>query len=231
MYKTILLLIMFSSQIFAITIEQTPLFFGETRVELTKQYIKEHYNLDVQNIKIVPKIIVLHHTAIDDFNESLSRFSSQTLPSDRPEITKGGSVNVSTHFMIEQDGTIHQLMPLDIMARHVIGLNYNSIGIENVGGAHSKDNLTQAQLRANVELIKELKKRFPTIEYVIGHYEYRCLEKSPLWLEADRGYRTYKDDPSERFMREIREKIEGFRGASCTQGYKHPMGINTQEQK
>ena len=215
MYKTILLLILFYLQVDAIEIKQTPINFDETRVELTKQYIKQHYNLDVQNIKIVPKIIVLHHTAIDDFNDSLSRFTSQTLPSDRPEITKGGSVNVSAHFMVEQDGTIHQLMPLDIMARHVIGLNYNSIGIENVGGAHSKDNLTPAQLIANVELVKELKKRFPTIEYVIGHYEYKCLEKSPLWLEADRGYRTYKDDPSKRFMREVREKIEGFKGAHC----------------
>ncbi|WP_295022119.1 peptidoglycan recognition family protein [Sulfurimonas sp.] len=215
MYKTILLSVLLCLQVSAIEMTQTPINFGETRVELTKQYIKDHYKLDVQNIKIIPKIIVIHHTAIDDFNESLSRFTSQTLPSDRPEITKGGSVNVSTHFMIEQNGTIHQLMPLDIMARHVIGLNYNSIGIENVGGAHSKDNLTPAQLKANIELINELKKKFPTIEYVIGHYEYKCLEKSPLWLEADRGYRTYKDDPSKRFMREVREKIEGFKGALC----------------
>lgn len=204
----------------ALKIEQTPIEFGEMRVELTKEYIKSHYKLDVKDIKIVPKIIVIHHTAIDDYNDSLSRFTSQTLPSDRPEIVNGGAVNVSAHFMVERDGTIHQLMPLDFMARHVIGLNYSSIGIENVGGQNSKDNLTKEQLKANIELVAELKKRFPTIEYVVGHYEYRCFETDELWLEADRKYRTFKDDPSVRFMNELRANLSGFKGAPCIQGHK-----------
>lgn len=199
----------------ALKIEQTPIEFGEVRVELTKEYIKSHYNLDVKDIKIVPKIIVVHHTAIDDYNSSFSCFISQTLPTDRPEIANGGAVNVSAHFMVERDGTIHQLMPLDFMARHVIGLNYNSIGIENVGGQNSKDNLTPEQLKANIELVAELKKRFPTIEYLIGHYEYRCFETDELWLETDRKYRTFKDDPSVRFMNELRANLSGFKKAPC----------------
>ncbi len=199
----------------AIHINETPIAFGKTRVELSKEYIKEHYGLEVKDIKITPKIIVIHHTAIDDFTDSLSRFTSETLPTDRPDITSGGALNVSAHFMVERDGTIHQLMPLDFMARHVIGLNYNSIGIENVGGANSADNLTKEQLLANISLVKELKKRFDTIEYVIGHYEYRCFENTPLWLEVDDGYRTFKDDPSVRFMDELRENIDGFKGAPC----------------
>jgi beta-N-acetylhexosaminidase len=201
--------------LFALKIEQTPIEFSKVRVELTKEYIKTHYNLDVKDIKIVPKIIVVHHTAIDDFADSLSRFKAEALPSDRPDIKKGGALNVSTHFMVERDGTVHQLMPLDFMARHVIGLNYSSIGIENVGGQNSKDNLTKEQLKANIELIKRLKKEFETIEYVIGHYEYRCFEGSELWLEVNDGYRTFKDDPSLRFMKELRANIEDFKGAPC----------------
>jgi len=220
MYKIFSLLMLSCVSLFALQIKQTPIEFGEKRVELTKEYIKSHYNLAVKDIKIVPKIVVVHHTAIDDYSDSLSRFKSQTLPTDRPDIKNGGSVNVSTHFMIERDGTVHQLMPLNYMARHVIGLNYNSIGIENVGGENSKDNLTQAQLKSNIELIKELKKEFPTIKYVIGHYEYRCFEGSNLWLELDDSYRTFKDDPSQRFMREIRKNIRGFKEAPC------PKGIN-----
>lgn len=204
----------------AFEIKQTPIEFGETRVELTKKYIKSHYALDVQDIKIVPKIIVIHHTAIDDFNDSLSRFASETLPSIRADINNGGALNVSAHFMVERDGTIHQLMPLDVMARHVIGLNYNSIGIENVGGQNSKDNLTREQLEANVALVKELQKRFSTIEYLIGHYEYRCFEGHELWLERDKGYRTHKDDPSQRFMGELRANVSGFKSAPCRQGQK-----------
>ncbi|MCF6340885.1 MAG: peptidoglycan recognition protein family protein [Sulfurimonas sp.] len=216
MYKTIYLLILVSISSFALEINQLPILFGEKRIELTKKYIKIHYNLDVKDIKITPKIIVIHHTAIDDFKDSLSRFTPEILPSDRPDIQKAGAVNVSTHFMIERDGTINQLMPLDYMGRHVIGLNYNSIGIENVGGQNSADNLTDAQLRSNIELVKILKREFKTIEYVIGHYEYKCFEKHELWLELDDNYRTKKDDPSVRFMNELRKGIDGFKGASCT---------------
>ena len=218
MLKIILLFIIVNVYVFALQIKQLPIEFGDTRVELTKKYIKSHYNLDVKDIKIISKIIVVHHTAIDDFKDSLSRFASQTLPTDRPDIQSAGAVNVSTHFMIERDGTINQLMPLDYMGRHVIGLNYNSIGIENVGGQNSKDNLTDAQLKSNIELIKELKKKFKTIEYVIGHYEYRCFEGHDLWLELDDNYRTFKDDPATRFMNDLRENINGFKAAPCTQG-------------
>jgi beta-N-acetylhexosaminidase len=220
MYNFIILSFLIPISLFALKIEQTPIEFAETRVELTKKYIKEHYDLDVKDIKIVPKIIVIHHTAIDDFAESLSRFTSQTLPTDRPEIANGGAVNVSAHFIVDRNGTVHQLMPLDFMARHVIGLNYSSIGIENVGGQNSSDNLTPQQLKANIELVQELKWLFPTIEYLIGHYEYRCFEGSDLWLEIDKKYRTYKDDPSVRFMNELRSQVSGFKGAECKQGHK-----------
>ncbi len=215
MRRIFLFILFISISLAAMQIKETPIAFGKTRVELSKEYIKEHYNLEVKDIKITPKIVVIHHTAIDDFADSLSRFTSETLPTDRPDITSGGALNVSAHFMVERDGVIHQLMPLDFMARHVIGLNYNSIGIENVGGANSADNLTKEQLEANIFLVKELKKRFETIEYVIGHYEYRCFEGTPLWLEVDDGYRTFKDDPSVRFMDELRANIDGFKGAPC----------------
>lgn len=200
---------------FALEIKHLPIKFEKNRIELTKEYIKSHYGLDVKNIKIIPKIILIHHTAIDDFNDSLSRFKSETLPSDRPDIQKAGAVNVSTHFMVERDGTVNQLMPLEYMGRHVIGLNYSSIGVENVGGENSNDNLTNEQLKANIELVKYLKKRFDTIEYVVGHYEYRCFENHELWLERDANYRTEKDDPSPRFMRELRAKITGLKVAPC----------------
>ena len=199
----------------AFEIEQTPIEFGETRVELTKKYIKSHYGLEVEDIKIVPKIIVIHHTAIDDLNDSLSRFTSQTLPSVRADINNGGAVNVSAHFMVARDGSVHQLMPLDTMARHVIGLNYNAIGIENVGGQGGADDLTKEQLEANIALVKELQGRFETIEYLIGHYEYRCFEGHELWLERDKNYRTHKNDPSQRFMGALRESVKGFKEAPC----------------
>ena len=215
MQKIILISLILSLSALAGQIKQTPINFGDIRISLTKEYIKNHYGLDVKNIKIIPKIVLIHYTAIDTYEKSLARFKSQTLPSDRPEIIKASALNVSTHFMVERDGTIHQLMPLDFMARHVIGLNYNSIGIENVGGEGYIQDLTVDQLLANIFLVNYLKKKFPTIEYVVGHHEYRCFERTDLWLEKDDGYRTQKHDPGMIFMRDLRANIKGFKEAPC----------------
>ena len=203
MSKYFIILLSISISLFSYEIIQTPINFGKERVELTKEYITNHYGLDVKDIKIVPKIVLIHYTAVETYEKSLARFASQTLPNDRPEISNAGALNVSTHFMVERDGTIHQLMPLDYMARHVIGLNYNSIGIENVGGSGYKEDLTVEQLAANIFIVNYLKKKFPTIEYVVGHHEYRCFENSSLWLEKDDGYRTEKFDPGANFMRDL----------------------------
>jgi beta-N-acetylhexosaminidase len=215
MLKIIFTLTIALSSLFSFEIKQTPIPFGQERIELTKAYIKAHYGLDVKDITIVPKIVLIHYTAMDSYEESLSRFTSQTLPNYRPELANAGAVNVSTHFMVERDGTIHQLMPLNWMARHVIGLNYSAIGIENVGGENLKENLTEAQLQANIFLVNYLREKFDTIEYVVGHHEYRCFEKSKLWLESDKSYRTEKHDPGAIFMRDLRANIKGFKAAPC----------------
>jgi beta-N-acetylhexosaminidase len=211
----IVFLILISISLFSFEIKNTPIEFGKLRIELTKSYIKNHYGLIVQNIEIEPKIIVIHYTGIDDFDDSIKRFIPSILMSDRKDISNAGVVNVSAHFMVERDGTIHQLMPIDYMARHVIGLNYNSIGIENVGGENHKQNLTVEQLISNIRLINYLKEKFNSIEYVIGHDEYRCFEGSDLWLEKDKGYRTSKQDPGKIFMRDLRANLKGFKVAPC----------------
>ncbi len=200
--KKILLILVLFINVYSIEIKQMPLEFTQKRVDLTKEYIKNSYGLDVENITIIPKIIVIHHTAMDDLAESFNRFNSETLTSDRKDIKKGGNLNVSAHFFVDFDGTIYSLMPETYMARHVIGLNLSSIGIENIGG--NKKELTKEQLKANIELVKYLKDKYKTIEYLIGHYEYTSFEKHPLFLEKDTKYRTIKHDPSIDFMENLR---------------------------
>ena len=190
------------------SIIQKPIDFGAKRVELTKAYIKHHYHLEPKNITITPKMIVLHWTAEMGFEDSYKRLYPQTLYSDRKDIASASALNVSAHFLVDRNGTIYQLMPDNIMARHVIGLNYSTIGIENVGGeGNKKEDLTPAQLQANIALVRYLTNKYPTIKYLIGHYEYRTFENTPLWLEADAGYRTKKVDPGERFMQEVRQNV------------------------
>ncbi len=188
---------------------QKPIIFTSKRSDMTKAYIKKHYGLDVRDIKIQPKIIVLHWTAVMSLDDSFKRLNSEKLFTDRKDIAAASALNVSSHFLIDRDGVIYQLMPDNFMARHVIGLNYSSIGVENVGGeANKKEDLTPQQLIANVKLIKYLKQKYPDIRYLIGHLEYRDMENSPLWLERDAGYRTKKADPGKQFMAKVRKQVK-----------------------
>jgi len=192
-----------------INIIDKPIDFGQKRIELTKEYIKTHYGFKVNNIEITPTIIVLHWTADMSFNKSFNRLKPQILFSDRKDIAKASALNVSAHFLVARDGKIYRLMPETYMARHVIGLNYSSIGVENVGGeGNKKEDLTEAQVEANIKLIRYLKAKYPTITKLIGHYEYRELEGSDEWLELDNGYRTEKKDPGEKFMKAIRSRVQ-----------------------
>ena len=198
----LIVIILFNFYSYALEIKQKPIEFTKNRIELTKQYIKKSYGIDVKDINIIPKIIVIHHTASDSLKESFDRFYPEILLSDRTDIQNAGNVNVSAQFLVDFDGTIYSLMPETFMARHIIGLNLSSIGIENVGG--DKKSLTPEQLKANIELVKYLKDKYKTIEYLIGHYEYRKFEKHPLFLEKDANYRTIKHDPEQSFMEKLR---------------------------
>jgi beta-N-acetylhexosaminidase len=192
-----------------IQIIDKPIDFGSQRIVMTKAYIKSHYGMNVENIEITPKIIMLHWTADMDFEKSFKRLQPEKLLSDRKDIVKASALNVSSQFMVARDGTIYRLMPENWMARHVIGLNYSSIGIENIGGKDNKiDDLTPAQRQANIDLVIYLKAKYPTIEYLVGHHEYRQMEQTDLWLEKDKGYRTVKSDPGEKFMAAIRNGVK-----------------------
>lgn len=152
-------------------------------------------------------MIVLHWTAINDFDSCFALFNMETLERSRPDLNQAGELNVSIHYLVDRNGNVYHLMPDTLMARHCIGLNYSSIGIENVGGENNIDNLTDEQIEANILLVKYLKEKYPSIEYLIGHCEYRKFENHPLWLEKDSTYRTEKVDPGERFMGEVRKGV------------------------
>ncbi len=185
-----------------------PIVFNEERSQLTMQYLKDRYGLEQDSPNIVPRMIVLHWTAIPTFEGSFDAFLNTKLPNWRPDIESVSGLNVSTHFLVDQDGTIYSLMPATTMGRHVIGLNHCAIGVENVGG--TKDTpLTKAQLKSNIWLVKYLAKKY-NIEYIIGHHEYTLFEGHELWLEKDDGYRTNKTDPGDEFMAKIRKAITKF---------------------
>jgi len=190
------------------TIVDRPIMFDEERIALTKEYLSQRYNLEQETAEIVPKMIVLHWTAIPTLKKSFEAFEKSTLPNWRPDIESVSGLNVSSHFLVDQDGTIYRLMPETTMARHVIGLNHCAIGVENVGGTKETP-LTRKQLKANIFLVEYLATKY-NIEYVIGHQEYTQFEGHPLWLEVDDGYRTEKTDPGMDFMKKVRKATKRF---------------------
>ena len=149
-----------SSTYNGIDIVKQPVTFDNHRVQLSLDYLKNRHGINTESIDIDPKMIVVHYTVIPTLTKTLQVFDNATLPSSRKAITGASQLNVSSQFVIDQDGSIYQILPKETtFARHVIGLNYCAIGIENVGDATNTP-LTEAQLKANVALITYLKKKY-----------------------------------------------------------------------
>ena len=208
--KKITLSIWFSFLIFnglAQKIIDRPIVYDSTRKALSLQYLKERHGLEQSEPTLTPKMIVAHWTAIPTLEGSFNAFNPVMLPSFRKELKGVSPLNVSIHFLVDRDGTIYRLMPENLMARHVIGLNWCAFGIENVGDCN-KFSLTEAQLKANIWLVKYLKKQYASIEYLIGHFEYTSFQNTTLWKESDPNYRTKKNDPGIDFMTKLRKRVK-----------------------
>jgi N-acetyl-anhydromuramyl-L-alanine amidase AmpD len=204
----IIIVLIFLSCSVSKEIVDKPIVFDQERIELTSAYLMEHYGIQQESPGISPKMIVLHWTVIPTLEEAFEAFDKPTLPNSRPDIVNASSLNVSSQFIVDRDGTIYSLMPETNMARHVIGLNHCAIGVENVGGTEALP-LTRAQLKANIWLVEYLYEKYP-IEYLIGHYEYTNFVDHPLWLEKDKNYRTLKTDPGKDFMEKVRKATKNL---------------------
>lgn len=184
-----------------IKIIDKPIIYDSTRFKLSLQYLKERHGIIKTEPKIEPIMIVLHRTEAKTMSSTFNTFNQPTLNGDRKAIAGASNLNVSSQFLIDRDGSIYRLMPENNFARHVIGLNYCAIGVENVGGNDFP--LTDAQLLANEELVRYLTNKY-SIKYLIGHYEYTLFKNSAIWKETDPNYQTIKDDPGISFMQRIR---------------------------
>jgi len=191
------------SQKATLRIFDKPITWNAEREQLSLNYLKERHGLVQNTATIKPQMVVVHWTAIPTIEVTFDVFNPITLGG-RADLTGASNLNVSSQFLIDRDGTIFRLLPETTFARHVIGLNYLAIGIENIGSDNMP--LTNAQLEANERLIRYLKRKYP-IDYVIGHHEYQRFQKTDLWKETDPNYRTVKSDPGDEFMIRLRKKL------------------------
>ncbi|MGE5186087.1 MAG: N-acetylmuramoyl-L-alanine amidase [Acidobacteriota bacterium] len=188
-----------------LVIVDTPMAWSDERARLTLEYRRAHSDPDAKDLTITPRVIVLHYTAGGSAKATRRYFDHVRIEAARPELARAGAVNVSSHFLVDRDGTIYRLQPETRFARHCIGLNHIAIGIENVGDA-DKYPLTDAQVAADAALVRDLAARFP-ITHLLGHSEVMRFRDHPYYVERDRSYKNDKPDPGDAFMARVRAEV------------------------
>lgn len=141
-----------------------------------------------------PNFVVIHHTAQNSCDQTLKTF---TMP----------RTQVSAHYVICKDGTIHHMLNDYLRAWHggvakwgnVTDLNSSSIGIEIDNNGF--DEFSEAQINSLLSLLQNLKKAYgvPTANF-IGHADIAPRRKNdpnihfPWKKLADSGYGYWWSD-------------------------------------
>jgi beta-N-acetylhexosaminidase len=130
-----------------------------------RAYAKRHYGIDDHRLR--PRVIVEHYTASNSFSSAFNTFAA-----DVPDVELGELPGVCAHYLIDRDGTIHELVPTSIMCRHTVGLNWTAIGIEHVGVADAQVMANRRQRLASLRLTRMLQGHHRIVtRNVIGHAE------------------------------------------------------------
>jgi N-acetylmuramoyl-L-alanine amidase len=189
-----------------LAIVDAPIAWSDERARLTLEYRRAHSDPAATDLTITPRAIVLHYTAGGSATATRAYFDHTRIEASRKQIAAAGAVNVSSHFLVDRDGTIYRLQPETRFARHCIGLNHIAIGIENVGD-EAKFPLTDAQVTADAALVRDLARRF-SITHLLGHHEVMQFREHPYYVERDPTYKNDKGDPGARFMTRVRTLVE-----------------------
>jgi N-acetylmuramoyl-L-alanine amidase len=171
-----------------------PIPFSARRLAETASYAKRHYGVDTAHIR-GPHVIVEHYTVSTTMISAWSTFAQDVPDSELHELP-----GTCAHFIVDRDGTIYQLVPLDVICRHTVGLNLVALGIEHVGMFDAQVLDDPAQMRASLHLTAWLMQRYHIpLGDVIGHAEsltspyhhelygpWRCQTHAD-WQPADMG--------------------------------------------
>jgi len=166
-------------------------FTAKRRAEMAA-YAKRHYGIDSWRL-VDPKVIVEHYTANESFSATWNTFAA-----DSPDPELHELPGDCAHFVIDSDGTIYQLVRLNTMCRHTVGLNYTAIGIEHVGESDQQILQDPRQLAASLALTLWLMSTYHIqLRNVIGHNESLASpfhhELYPAWRCQTHGDWTHAD--------------------------------------
>ncbi len=145
-----------------------PIPFGAARKAQMTAYVRRHYGSFMKPTwrLIGPHVIVIHYTEAS-YSSTFNTFASDVPDSELHELPA-----TCAHFVIDSDGVIHQLVSLQTMCRHTVGLNWTAIGIEHVGFSDAQVLGDVRQMSASLRLVHWLQCRFNIqTRNVIGHAE------------------------------------------------------------
>lgn len=180
-----------------------PIPYDKSRKKQMAAYSERHYGKSTWRLTN-PKAIVLHYTATATYQPVFNAFASNA-----PAL--GESPGVCAQFVVEKDGTIHQLTRLYVRCRHTIGLNHVAIGIEMVqeaeSGKHEADQDIldrKDQAGAAAQLAAWLKQRYGiSIKNIIGH---AMANDSPLFKDLS-GWQNDHVDWLKADVRDFRQRV------------------------
>ncbi len=181
--------------------------FDATRRREMAAYARRHYGLDSHRLS-EPRVIVEHFTATADADGAIALFAPDT-----PDPELGELPNVCAHYVIDTDGTIDAVVPVEIMCRHTVGLNYTAIGIEHAGFSAAEILGNDAQMRSSIALTRWLQCRFAIGDAdVIGHNE---SLSSPWHRERVAALRTQTHDDFNRAEMDVYRQRLAADAESC----------------
>src|SRR3954463_14565678 len=132
----------------------SPIPFGVRRRREMRAYSERHYGVASARLTH-PKVIVEHFTATASYAPAWNTFASDVRDPELHELP-----GTCAHFIVDRDGTIHQLVSLKWRCRHTVGLNDTAIGIEHVGTSDAGVMGRRRELRASLRLPRWLHARF-----------------------------------------------------------------------
>jgi len=118
--------------------------FNAKRKRQTAAYSLEHYGKRTYVLSH-PHVIIEHYTDGPSFGSAWNYMDANVKH-------LGEYPGVCSHFLIDKDGTIYQLVNLHLRCRHAVGMNWTSIGIEHVGTSDRQILHNHRMMRASLHL-------------------------------------------------------------------------------
>lgn len=123
--------------------------------------IKNNFTFKQMN-KLNPnkvKLVVYHH-----------RGGNGDVQSIHQQHIKQGWAGIGYHYYIRKDGTVYQGRPIQYVGSHCSGNNSCSIGV-CLEGNFQKEQPTNEQLKAAVEIYRWIRRMYPSVYKAVNHRE------------------------------------------------------------